>query len=218
VIRLEVLDDGGALAGRAATEIARAAAEAIAERGRFVWAVSGGATPLETFRRTRLPWDRTSTFQVDERVAPSGHPDRNLTALTEAFPARASSTLRPMPVEAEDLEEAGARYAGSLPERFDLVQLGVGEDGHTASLVPGDPVLDVHDRDVAVTGAYRGRRRMTLTYPPLDRARRILWLVIGREKATPLAALLGGDRSIPAARVAAGDQLVLADAAAAGAD
>lgn len=217
MIRLEVLDDAGALAERAATEIARTAAEAIAERGRFVWAVSGGATPLETFRRTRLPWDRTSTFQVDERVAPSGHPERNLTALTGAFPVPASPTLRPMPVEADDLEEAGAGYAGSLPERFDLVQLGVGEDGHTASLVPGDPVLGVHDRDVAVTGPYRGRRRMTLTYPPLDRARRILWLVTGPEKAIPLAALLAGDRSIPAARVAAGDQLVLADAAAAGA-
>jgi 6-phosphogluconolactonase len=217
MIRLEVLDDAGALAERAAAEIARAAAEAIADRGGFAWAVSGGATPLEAFRRTRLPWDRASTFQVDERVAPNGHPDRNLTALIRAFPAEASSTLRAMPVEAEDLEEAAARYARSLPERFDLVQLGVGEDGHTASLVPGDPVLDVRDRDVAVTAPYRGRRRMTFTYPPLDRARRIVWLVTGGEKASPLAALLAGDRSIPAGRVVAGDQLVLADAAAAGA-
>jgi 6-phosphogluconolactonase len=217
VIRLEVLDDAAALAERAAAEIARAADAAVAERGRFAWAVSGGATPLETLRRTRLPWDRTSTFQVDERVAPSGHPDRNLSALTEALPAAASPTVRPMPVEADDLEGAGARYARSLPERFDLVQLGVGEDGHTASLVPGDPVLEVQDRDVAVTAPYRGRRRMTLTYPPLDRARRVLWLVTGREKAAALAALLAGDRSIPAARVAAGDQLVLTDVAAAGA-
>src|SRR5258705_7493126 len=112
-----------------------------------------------------------------------------------------------MPVEAPDLEAAASRYAETLwaiagsPPVFDLVHLGLGADGHTASLVPGDPVLDVTDADVAVTRPYQGRRRMTLTFPIINRSRRVLWLVTGREKAGALVRLRNRDPSIPASCV-----------------
>lgn len=215
MIHLEVLPDAEALAARAAAVIEAAAEEAVADREIFDWAASGGATPVPTFRRLALPWSGTGTFQVDERVAPEGDDDRNLTHLRRALSADGAATLRPMPVEADDLESAATAYERSLPERFDLVHLGIGDDGHTASLLPDDPVLEVRDRDVAVTGTFRGRRRMTLTYPVLDRARRVLWIVAGSTKANALARLLAGDTSIPAGRVMAADQLVLADADAA---
>jgi 6-phosphogluconolactonase len=119
-----------------------------------------------------------------------------------------------MPVEDEDPEAAAARYGATLPDRFDLVHLGLGTDGHTASLVPGDPVLDVVDGDVATTGPYEGRRRMTLTYPGLSRARRVVWLVTGEEKREAVRSLIAGDRSIPAARVSVADQFLITDRAA----
>jgi 6-phosphogluconolactonase len=215
VIRLEVVQDAETLAARAATVIEEAAEEAVADRGAFLWAASGGSTPVPTFHRLALPWAGTRTYQVDERIAPEGSDDRNLTHLRRALPADGLATLRPMPVEAEDLESAAAAYQRALPERFDLVHLGLGDDGHTASLVPGDPVLEMRDRDVAMTASFRGLRRMTLTYPALDRARRIVWIVAGSTKADALARLLGGDTSIPAGCVAAADQVVLADAQAA---
>ena len=163
-----------------------------------------------------LDWGRTEVFQVDERVAPAGHADRNLTHLILALPMDKQPSLRPMGVTSDDLEGAAAEYAAALPERLDIVHLGIGPDGHTASLVPGDPVLEVEDRLVAVTGEYQGRRRMTLTYPALNGARKIFWLVTGESKREALRRLLDGDRSIPAARVAAGDMMVVADEAAAG--
>jgi 6-phosphogluconolactonase len=215
VIDLEVLPDAEALAARAAAVIEAAAEGAVDDRGTFHWAVSGGATPVPTFRRLALPWSGTGTFQVDERVAPEGDDDRNLTHLRRALSADGVATVRPMPVEVDDLESAAAAYERSLPERFDLVHLGIGDDGHTASLLLDDPVLEVRDRGVAVTGTFRGRRRMTLTYPVLDRARRIVWIVAGSTKRGALARLLAGDTSIPAGRVMAVDQLVLADADAA---
>ncbi len=145
---------------------------------------------------------------------------RNLTHLRESLLAHCP--LRPeqvhvMPVESADLEAASERYALTLreiagsPAVLDLAHLGLGPDGHTASLVPGDPVLDVIGADVALTGVYQGRRRMTLTYPVLNRSRRIVWLVTGREKAEMLARLCRGDRSIPAGRVSQDQALVLAD-------
>ena len=213
---LEVVPDAEAVARRAADVVAEAAREAIASRGRFTFAVSGGETPWAMFRALAeedLSWDEVGIWQVDERVAPDGDPDRNLTSLLPEIPVEAD--LRPMPVTEPDLEAAADRYAASLPAAFELVHLGMGDDGHTASLVAGDPVLDVADRDVAVTGEYRGLRRMTVTYPVLDRAGLALWMITGRDKAPMVPRLLAGDRSIPAGRVATAEQLVLVDAAAA---
>jgi 6-phosphogluconolactonase len=215
---LEVLGDAEEVAERGARLLAGWIRAAVAERESCALAVSGGSTPWVMFRRLQgedVPWEQVELFQVDERVAPAGDPDRNLTQLEPTLPAAARAVLRPMPVEADDLEGAAADYARALPERFDLIHLGLGDDGHTASLVPGDPVLEVVARDVAVTGVYRGRRRMTLTYPVLDRAARVLWLVTGADKARPLEQLRAQDRSIPAGRVDAARSLILADRAAA---
>ena len=213
---LEALPDAAAVAQRGADEVATGASVAIAARGRFTFAVSGGHTPWAMFRalgEVDLPWEAIGIWQVDERVAPDGDPDRNLTSLVQALPEAVE--LHPMPVAEDDLEAAAERYATSLPEAFDLVHLGMGDDGHTASLVPGDPVIAMTDRGVALTREYRGRRRMTLTYPVLDRARRVLWLITGGDKAAMLPRLLAGDPSIPAGRVSAEEQLVVADRAAA---
>jgi 6-phosphogluconolactonase len=172
---------------------------------------------LELLDPDALDGDGVSVFQVDERVAPDGDPDRNLTQVEAALSAAALERVRPMPVLEADLEGAAGRYEQQLPERLDLVHLGLGPDGHTASLVPADAVLDVDDRRVALTGGeYQGRRRMTLTYPALNAARRILWLVTGEDKRQALELLLAGDRSIPAGRVAAEDAVVVCDRAAAG--
>jgi 6-phosphogluconolactonase len=214
---LEVSPDAGAVAARAATHVAALARTAVAEHGRFTFAVSGGRTPWAMFAELaseEMPWADTELFQVDERVAPDGDPDRNLTNLKAAIGA-APARVHPMPVNDPDLDAAAAAYATVLPQRFDLVHLGLGPDGHTASLVPGDPVLEVTDALVGVTQPYQGHRRMTLTYPALARADEVLWLVTGPDKQDALAKLLAGDESIPAGRVLATHSLVMADAAAA---
>lgn len=222
-----ILPDPEAVAREAAARVAADARKAVAARGRFVFAVSGGRTPwvmLRALANESVPWAGVHVVQVDERVAPAGDPDRNLTHLRDSLLSHAP--LRPeqihaMPVEAADLTDAAARYSQTLwevagsPPVIDLVHLGLGPDGHTASLVPDDPVLDVRDADVGLTGVYQKRRRMTLTYPAIDRARRILWLVTGAEKAAPLALLRARDRSIPAGRVSQDQATVLADRAAA---
>ncbi|HEY2312916.1 MAG TPA: 6-phosphogluconolactonase [Streptosporangiaceae bacterium] len=214
---LEVAPDAAAVAARAASYVAARARAAVSARGRFTFAVSGGHTPWAMFAELAsedVPWADIELFQVDERVAPAGDPDRNLTHLRESVgdvPAR----VHPMPVNDADLDAAAAAYAAVLPQRFDLVHLGLGPDGHTASLVPGDPVLKVTDALVAVTQPYQGHQRMTLTYPALTRADQLLWLVTGGDKREPLAKLLAGDESIPAGRVLATHSLVLADSAAA---
>jgi 6-phosphogluconolactonase len=219
VLRLEVVEDAEAAARRAAGSIAEAGRAAVAERGRFSLAVSGGRTPwrmLALLADEDLPWEATEIFQADERVAPAGSEARNLTHLILSLPLERQGAIRPMPVDDDDLGGAAARYERALPERLDLVHLGLGPDGHTASLLPGDPVLEESDRRVAITeGKYQGHRRMTLTYPALADARRILWLVTGEDKRDPLARLLRGDASIPAGRVAASEALVIADGAAA---
>lgn len=216
---IEVLAADDAVARRGAGLIAEHARAAVAERGAFAFAVSGGRTPWVMFAALAdqdVPWRGIAIYQVDERIAEDGHPDRNLTHLRESLPEQALDRLVPMPVTEPDVEAAAAAYADGLPERLDLVHLGLGDDGHTASLVPGDPVLAVTDRDVALTGEYQGRRRMTLTYPMLDRAGEILWVVTGAEKAVPLAKLLARDESVPAGRVRAARAVVLADEAAMG--
>ena len=227
-MRIEILADADAVARAAAAFIAAEAKAAVAVRGRFVVAVSGGHTPWEMLRALAgepVPWKGVHVVQVDERVAPAGDPDRNLTHVRESLLAHAPldpAQIHAMPVESPDLEAAATRYARTLqeiagtPPVLDLAHLGLGPDGHTASLVPGDPVLDVVDVDVALTSVYQGRRRMTLTYPMLNRSRRILWLITGREKIAMLARLRAGDRSIPAGRLRQGQAVVLADRAAVG--
>ncbi len=217
---LLVLPDAEAVARRGAEEILGAARTAVANVGSFALALSGGRTPgaaLAQLADAGVPWGRTGIWQVDERVAPDGHPDRNLSGLLAILPGIGRSRVRPMPVTEKDLEAAAASYAAGLPDGFDVVHLGLGEDGHTASLVPGDPVLEVRDRDVAITGVYRGRRRMTFTYPLLNRVPFVLWLVTGSDKASALSRLLASDPSIPAGRVRAARQLVVADSDAAAA-
>ena len=222
-MQIEVYSNADAVAQKAAALVAAEARSAVAARGAFVMAVSGGKTPWQMLRALAgedVPWDAVHVAQVDERVAPAGDPDRNLTHLRESLLANAP--LRPerihaMPVESSNLEVACQEYAATLraiagsPPVLDLIHLGLGPDGHTASLVPGDAVLEINDVDVAVTGIYQGRRRMTLTYSILNRARRVLWLVTGSEKAPMLPRLRAGDVQIPAGRVRADNALVLAD-------
>ena len=210
---LEVAVDADEVARKAAGYVADLARTAVAARGRFTFAVSGGHTPWAMFAvlaHEDMPWADVELFQIDERVAPDGDPDRNLTHLRASIGA-APARVHPMPVNDPDLDAAAAAYATVLPQRFDLVHLGLGPDGHTASLVPGDPVLEVTDALVALTQPYQGHRRMTLTYPALARADQLLWLVTGADKREPLAKLLAGDESIPAGRVLATRSLVLAD-------
>ena len=226
-MKIEVYSDDDVVARKAAAVIAAAARAAVTSRGRFIMAVSGGHTPwlmLRALAADELPWQQVHIAQVDERVAPAADPDRNLAHLRASLLDHAPlppDHIHAMPVEAADLDRAAAQYALTLrdvagsPPVFDLVHLGLGPDGHTASLVPGDPVLDITDADVAVTGAYHGRRRMTLTFPIINRSRLVLWLVTGSEKAATLVRLRDGDRSIPASRVRQDRSLVLADRAAA---
>ena len=201
------------MALRAAAEIAAAARDAVHRRGRFSLAVSGGSTPARMFELLAdkdLPWEQVELYQVDERVVPESDPARNITQLQRRLlgPLETRPHLHPMPVEEDDLDAAAVCYATTLPKPFDLIHLGLGADGHTASLVPGDPVLDA-TADVAITRVYRGHRRMTITYPVLNRARRILWVVTGATKAVALTRLIAGDATIPAGRVARERAIVL---------
>jgi 6-phosphogluconolactonase len=226
-MEIKVLASAESAAREGAAIIAAEVKAAVAARGRFILAVSGAHTPwlmLRDLAGEDIPWNGVHVAQVDERVAPAGHSDRNLTHLRESLLERAplhSEQVYAMPVEASDLEAAALRYAQTLrgiagsPPVLDLVHLGLGPDGHTASLVPGDPVVDVNDADVALTGAYQGRQRMTLTYPMINRSRRILWLVTGNDKVGMLTRLRDGDRSIPAGRIGQDNALVIADRAAA---
>jgi len=228
MMETRILADAGAVATEGARLIAAEARAAVAARGRFIVAVSGGRTPwqmLHTLAREDVPWAGVHVIQVDERIAPAGDPDRNFTQLRESLLEHAllpAENLHAMPVEEADVEMAARRYAGVLeriagrPPVLDLAHLGLGPDGHTASLVPDDPVLNVVDRDVALTGIYLKRRRMTLTYPMLNRSRRVLWVVTGAEKAAMLRRLLAADGSIPAGRVHQERAVVVADRAAAG--
>ena len=227
-MKIKIFQDASS-AGQAAAEfLATECRAAVDVRGRFVVALSGGATPglmLRALTRTAIPWHAVHVLQTDERVAPARTPDRNLTYLQDTLiedgPLRPEQ-LHPMPVDNRDLEDAAQQYGrvietiGGTPPVIDVAHLGLGGDGHTASLVPGDPVLGVTDADVAATGIYQGRRRLTMTYPILNRARRILWLVTGKEKASALARLRAGDFSIPAGRVRGDHAVIFADRDSAG--
>ncbi len=226
-MRIETHPGEDAVAQRTAEVIAEAAREGIRRHGRAVLAFSGGSTPalmLERLGRMDVRWNATHVLQVDERVAPEGHPDRNWTMVTNSLLAGAdipAALLHPMPVTDDDLEAAAGRYASRLqnvagvPPIADVVHLGIGEDGHTASLVPGDPVLDVRDRWVAVAGPYQGRMRMTLTYPAINAGRLLVWQITGAEKAAAVRAGLQGT-GVPASKVRRRDVVVIAtrDAAA----
>jgi len=227
-IEIQILPDADSVAKEAAKLIAAKARAAVAARGRFVMAVSGGHTPWQMLRvlaNEAVPWESVHVVQVDERIAPAGDPDRNLTHLQESLLEHAplpAEQIYAMPVEEPNLESAARNYARTLqqiagtPPVLDLAHLGLGPDGHTASLVPDDSVLKINDRDVALTGIYQNHRRMTLTYPMLNRSRQILWLVTGAGKAGMLARLRDGDVSIPAGRIRREEALVIADRAALG--
>ncbi len=223
---LVVCADAGAAATTAADVVRDALGAAIDRAGRASLAVSGGSSPGPMFgalAASELGWERVELFQVDERVAPDGADARNLTGLLARLgpevTARVALHAAPVDLGADAAADA---YQQTLVDRLgpspvlDVVHLGLGDDGHTASLVPDDAALEVVDREVAATGDYRGHRRVTLTYPALDRAALLVWLVTGADKASPLARLLAGDASIPAGRVRAARSVVVCDRAAAG--
>jgi 6-phosphogluconolactonase len=211
-LELEVTADADEAARRVGALLAERAREAVAARGRFSVALSKVPSALVgAFVAAGPPWGAVDVYQVDERVAVAGSADRNLTAILAAFPPDAVDSLLPMPVEAPDLEDAARLYEEELADPLDVVHLGLGLDGHTASLVPGDAVLDARDRRVAVTDEHEGFRRMTLTYPALDTAREIVWLVTGEAKRDALARLVARDESMPGARISNPHQLVVAD-------
>ena len=219
---MEILPDGPALAARAAELVAQRLTEAVNDRGRATLAVSGGSTPaafLGQLAGKPLVWEAIHVFQVDERVAPPGDPERNLTGLQAALLDRVPippANVHPMPVDDPDLDGAAAAYADVLrkvagPEaKLDVVHLGLGDDGHTASWPPGDPVVDATN-DVAVVGPFNGRLRMTLTPPAINRAAWIVWLVSGASKAPAVSGLLTGDAALPASRVRRNDATLLTD-------
>lgn len=201
---MKLVRAGSDFGDAAADALFGALTAALRDKGRVSLALSGGTTPwpaLRALARADLDWTRVDIFQVDERMAPQGDPARNLLGLATTLLDHVPASVQPMPVEAADIDEAAARYASSLPDTLDVVHLGLGDDGHTASLVPGDPVVDVTDREIALTQAYRGHRRMTVTFPVLDRAGAIIWIVSYAEKASMVDRLLEADPTIPAGRV-----------------
>ena len=228
-MQIEVLADVQEVAIAAACLVAKRARQAVAARGHFVAALSGGSTPwkmLAELAKQDVPWDKLHIAQVDERVAPAGDADRNLTHLYQSLLDHTPiprEQIHAMPVEDDDLPAACVRYAETLagiagtPPVLDLVHLGLGPDGHTASLVPEDAVLEVDDVDVSRAGPYQGRMRMTLTYPIINRAREVLWLITGDNKTPMLNRLKAADRQIPAGRVTQANAVVFADQAASGA-
>ncbi len=238
-MRLIVADDAATAARAAAEWIATCLRADVARHGRAVVAFSGGESPrpmLQALGALSLPWTQLVVLQVDERVAPPGSDARNLTTLAAALPKLPVSRLHAMPVECDDDLDAAARAYETLleamagtPPVLDLVHLGLGDDGHTASLFAADPALEVVDRGVVVTAVQGGYRRMSLALPVLSRARRRLWLVTGASKARTLATLLRDEDAaagggivtrrapFPAARVTRTDSVVFADVAAAGA-
>ena len=226
-MKIEVLANDDAVAKAAAGVIAAEARAAVAARGIFTLAVSGGKTPwamLKDLASEEVPWSQVHVFQIDERIAPEGDTDRNLTHLHESLLGNApipKENIHAMPVNAADPAEGAKEYEQTLqefcgnPPVLDMAHLGLGPDGHTASLIPGDPVLGVVDRDVALTGVYQDRNRMTLTYPMINRSRKILWLATGAAKVPMIVRLKAADPTIPGGRISQEQALLLTDTAAA---
>jgi 6-phosphogluconolactonase len=226
-MELKIFQSAEEVARQAALLISDLIKENVAKKGFFTMAISGGRTPWEMIKilaQENLPWDKVYLFQVDERIAPDGNPDRNLTQLFNTIHGTRLMTrlnIFHMPVIAENLESACAEYENHIQQvtgsgKLDLIHLGLGSDGHTASLIPGDAVCEVKDQDVALTASpYQGRDRMTVTYPLINRAEKILWLVTGSEKATMLHRLLNKDPEIPAGRISQDQALIFADESAA---
>lgn len=207
------------LAGAAATWIAAAIGEAQAARGVAHVALSGGSTPWAAFsmlaEHQSLDWTSLHLWQVDERIAPDGDERRNATGLRRALgdAPLPPDRLHLMDVGSPDPAQAAAAYATELARCcegvLDLVHLGLGADGHTASWLPEDPVID-DDGEVSVTRTvYQGTRRMTLLPSAVNRARRRLFLIGGDDKTEALAALLAGDARLPASRVEAAATTIL---------
>jgi len=225
-MKTELFPTADQVAAGAAAYLEHQIREALAHQPSYSLAISGGRTPWEMLKilsKADLPWQRVNLFQVDERVAPDGHADRNLTQLFQAIagtPMVTQLRIFPMPVLAEDLEEGCREYTEVLDEvtegkGLDLIHLGLGSDGHTASLVPGDGVMEVQDRLVACTqNLYQGRIRMTLTYPLLNSAKQLLWIVTGSEKQEMIQRLLQQDPSIPAGSIRQENALLMVDQAA----
>ncbi len=217
---------GDHVARAAARVFVDLAADAIERRGTFVWAVSGGSTPRrfldQLAKSDRIDWPRIQLFQVDERVAPDGTETRNDTMIREHLADLSPiGNYAPMPVVTDDLPREASAYqvaieeAAGQPAVLDLVQLGLGADGHTASLVPDDSSLDTVDRDIDLTGPYAGARRMTMTYPLINRARHRLWIVTGAAKRSVLTQMIGRDPTLPASQVTTVETTLITDAFAA---
>ncbi len=214
---LRVFADTGALAEAAAERFAGLAEAAIAEQGRFCVALAGGSTPAGLYRRLaaspwreRLDWSRVEVFFGDERSVPPDHADSNYRMARETLldhvPVPPGQIHR-MIAETEERNARARDYADTLRDRlptdddtprFDLVLLGVGDDGHTASLFPGTPILDVRERLVAPVFVDRlATWRMSLTFPVLDAARHILFLAAGEAKAPVLERVFGAADGAP---------------------
>lgn len=225
-MKIEIFPHAEQVAVRAAAYLEQLIRETLTHQKSFSLAISGGRTPWEMLKqlsKADLPWQRINLFQVDERLAPDGHSDRNLTQLFQAIadtPMVTQLRIFPMPVTAEDLDVAAKEYTEVLNEvtegkGLDMIHLGLGSDGHTASLVPGDEVLAIQNRLVACTqNNYQGRIRMTLTYPLLNSAKQILWIVTGSEKKEMVKRMLQQDPSIPAGSIRQENALLLIDKAA----
>ncbi len=212
---VRVAADAEAAAVEAAGWVAFQLRSAVRRRGAATIAVSGGTTPARMFASLAslvVPWESVTVFQVDERVAPAGDPARNL-KLLDALPSRGHHR-RPMPVNAAHLAAAARRYAAGLPEQFDVVHLGLGDDGHTASWPPGDPVIDAVDK-VALSEMYAGFVRMTLTPIVVNAARHRLVLAAGANKARPVRHWLLGDNTLPIQRIRRADTVLVLDTEAA---
>lgn len=223
-LEVEVFDEFSEASRAAASFIEQRATESIAERGRFVWAISGGSTPetmLRFLAESNMDWAKVHLFQVDERVAPHGHRDRNsqmvISSLLGPSVRQRIGSVHWMDVTDDDLDNAADIYSAEVAEAasggFDVIQLGLGADGHTASLIPGDPAADERVRSVVVTASYQGRVRMTLTGPVLNRARSIVWLVSGAGKSEAFKRLIGQDPDIPAGTIDQGNAVAFVDRA-----